>query len=314
MSVSIPADPAPNGYVTFPYEKEAEEALKFFRSEATSTEGWQLIGEKSDVKSEKKFIQGDSSPVPLVRGVGIVKDATPLQLLPIVALPGARLQWDARLEEGHILEKYARRRQEFYTVQKGAFMVQPRDIVGVQDTIFGDDGSIELFQTSIVDDKKAPQVSGKTRATLTVAGWHIKPVGADTQLTYVVKVNPNGSLPSWLVNTIMNESPLLVSKVREYFEGTGYPPLLSNEATSVVRFETFNHDKREWRAGLIGKAGDKFSVVVDGNRFYSGTKYKVDVEGAGKDGVIVTLNDDHADVVVGEDAADKHFELIVSKA
>jgi len=313
MSVSIPSDPAPNGYVAFPYEKEVQDALTFFRTEAVSTDGWQLLGDKSGVKAEKKFIAGDSSPLPLVRGVGVIKNATPLQLLPIISLPGARVEWDARLEEGHVLEKYARRKQEFYSIQRGAFMVQQRDFVGVQETLLADDGTIEMYQTSIIDDQKAPASSGKTRGHLSVAGWLIKPVGADTEVTYVIKVDPKGSLPSWLVSAIMNESPLLIAKIREYFEGTGYPPLISQEVTSVVRFESFNHGKREWKAGLIGNAGDQFEIAVDGQRMYSNNSFKVSVEGAGKSGVTVTPNGDRVKVVVGPEAADKLFEIFICK-
>lgn len=127
-------------------------------------------------------------------------------------------------------------------------------------------------------------------------------------------VDPKGSLPTWLVNTIITESPQLVGKAREYYESNGYLPLVTEEATSVVRFETFNHAKREWKAGFIGKAGDAFEVILDGARLYKDNGFKAVVEGPGKDGVTITTEGDRLKVAVGEAAGDKLFEIIVSKA
>lgn len=66
------------------------------------------------------------------------------------------------------------------------WIVSPRDIVGIQDTIFHDDGKVERVQTSIPDGDKPP-VSGRVRATLTLAGWVLLPHERGTNVTYVVK-------------------------------------------------------------------------------------------------------------------------------
>lgn len=65
-------------------------------------------------------------------------------------------------------------------------MVSPRDFVGAQDIIF-EDGVTYVAQCSVPDDEKTPPVSGRVRATLTVAGWQIRPQGDDLELTYIVK-------------------------------------------------------------------------------------------------------------------------------
>jgi len=44
MPIDIPADPAPQGYVTNPYEKEQAWALDYLKREALSTDGWIDIG------------------------------------------------------------------------------------------------------------------------------------------------------------------------------------------------------------------------------------------------------------------------------
>lgn len=66
------------------------------------------------------------------------------------------------------------------------WIVSPRDIVGCQDTIFDDDGTVWRVQCSVNDSAKPP-VSGKVRATLTVAGWVLRPNEQGIDVTYIVK-------------------------------------------------------------------------------------------------------------------------------
>jgi hypothetical protein len=53
--------------------------------------------------------------------------------------------------------------------------------------VYSQDGTIEVVQTSVPNDEKTPDVSGKVRGTLTAAGWILRPSGDDTDVTYLVK-------------------------------------------------------------------------------------------------------------------------------
>ena len=44
VEIEIPVDPAPNGYIPNPYEKELTEAYQYVKQETDSTEGWSSIG------------------------------------------------------------------------------------------------------------------------------------------------------------------------------------------------------------------------------------------------------------------------------
>jgi hypothetical protein len=137
---------------------------------------------------EKKFVPGDSSAIPVVRGRGIVKSLTPSALLSAICQPSARHHWDSRFASGGLLERYARRTYKFYSVQKGVgFFVSERDIVGVQSVVFPEgevEKGFEVVQTSVSGD---PDNSGRVRATLTCAGWSVVPRGEDLEVSYVVK-------------------------------------------------------------------------------------------------------------------------------
>lgn len=64
--------------------------------------------------------------------------------------------------------------------------MQPRDFIAVQDSIFEDDGSIYIAQGSVPEDENTGPVNGRTRGTLHMAGWSIKPKGEGSELSYIV--------------------------------------------------------------------------------------------------------------------------------
>lgn len=64
----------------------------------------------------------------------------------------------------------------FYTVMKGlGWLVYARDIAGAHKNYRSDKpgGEICIVQTSVEEPEKAPEQSGKTRATLSVSGWQL---------------------------------------------------------------------------------------------------------------------------------------------
>ncbi|CAE6490150.1 unnamed protein product, partial [Rhizoctonia solani] len=163
MSIEIPSDPAPNGYVSNPYQDKIDEALAYLRAEKDS-EGWENIDTKDGIILEKKHVPGDSSAIPIVRGRGLVKSLSADSLLSAILQPSARHLWDARFESGALLERYGRRTYKFYSVQKGVgWLVSERDIVGVQHVQEGENGSFELIQKSV---DGPPGDKGRVRADL----------------------------------------------------------------------------------------------------------------------------------------------------
>jgi len=246
----------------------------------------------------RKKKPGDSSFVPLVRGRGIIKGVKPYELLPVVASLSVRSQWDARYQEGHALVRYSRKSYKFYSIQKGVFLVWPRDFVGVRDVAYSEDGTIEIVQTSVPNDEKTPDVDGKVRGTLTAAGWILRPLGDDTDVTYLVKGDPNGSIPQVLVDRGITETPLCIVKIAEFIHSVGlvcYIP--QNSISSVVRMETYDHDSKTFTVALIGAAGDVFDIAVDTKTMY-------------KNGYMAVLNDAVTGVTLsGDGSAKLHVEI-----
>lgn len=312
--IEIPADPAANGYVENPYTAEIAAAYEYVKRETDSEDGWTSIGTKQGVVMEKKTVAGDPSTVPLVRGKGTIKGVKVADFLPMVTHPGARKFWDARYLDGHALEKYSRRSYKFYSLQKGGFMVQPRDFVGAQDIFFEEDGTIYLTQCSVPNDEKTPDVSGKTRGTLTAAGWRLRPNGDDTDLSYIVKVNPNGSLPSAIVNIVVQEIPNCVVNVINWIGAEGLIPYVTSpsDPSSVFRLESYVHDKhREYALWLIAKGDEELELSIDDTLKYK-NGYEVKVEGEAKDFVTLTEESASLKVKFSPEADGKKMEIIIT--
>jgi len=296
-------------YPDFPYGSDRDKALRYLRTEGESTDGWERFDEKSNVIYEKKYIEGDSSAIPLVRGRGVVHGYNPRQFLALISFPELRTMWDPRTQEARLLKRYSQHEIGFYTVQKGlGWLISPRDIVGIQDTIFHSDGKIERVQTS-VPDELVPPIPGRVRATLTLAGWVLKPHDDGTEVTYIVKINPNGSIPIRVINgTVIPEIPAAITRCEELLAKDGYPPYILQSLQSILRTETFS--SKLYAVTLVGRSGDTFDIVYD-TKMYSG-KPQVVVDGLGKDGVEVSQPmNGMTHVVVGQGSDGKEVILFL---
>ncbi|KAG9086420.1 hypothetical protein FRC06_003093 [Ceratobasidium sp. 370] len=235
---------------------------------------------------------------------------TPAALLSAICQPSARHHWDSRFASGGLLERYSRRTYKFYSVQHGVgIFVSERDIVGVQSVVLPNEDvekGFEVVQTSVEGD---PENSGRVRATLTCAGWSVVPRGDDLEVTYIVKINPNGSIPSAVVSKIVQDIPLAIVNITNFIRSSGWPPYISSPSiSSQLRAEIFSLEAKTHNIKFI--AGDKdedITVVVDSKPF--GGNWKVEVSGQG---VSAEKKDEGA--VVHVPAGSGQFEVSITAA
>ncbi|ELU45072.1 START domain-containing protein [Rhizoctonia solani AG-1 IA] len=281
MGVEVPSDPAPNGYVSNPHQEKIDEALRYLRSEKQGDT-------KDGIILEKKYVQGDSSAIPIVRGHGLVKDLSAQALLSTILQPSARHLWDERFASGALLERYGRRTYKFYSVQKGVgWLVSERDIVGVQHVQDGENGAFEVVQTSVEGD---PDNSGRVRATLTCAGWSVVPRGNDLEV-------------------IVQDIPLAVVNITNFIRNKGVPPYITNQdLKSQLRTEVVDVEKRHHEIRLIaGDTDEELKIAVDPKLF--GGNWSVGVTG---DGVAAEKDGDNA--VVKVPAGTGRYEVKIDAA
>lgn len=115
-------------------------------------------------------------------------------------------------------------------------LIQARDFVGMHHTYIShsdaeNGNTYTLIQRSCDGGEFVPLKTSvamkRTRATLELAAWVFAPVHGcphETEVTYMMRVKMNGSLPSRLVGQLSTEIPLGVHKVRSIMATVGYPP------------------------------------------------------------------------------------------
>lgn len=327
-----------------PYTAELAKARELFDREIDNTEGWEDLGDKDDVRLEKKIETGeDASSIPLVRGTCIVQNATTDELVPIIQTPGVRKKWDPRFETAWIVRRFSDISYEFYSLGNMPpalkWLIWPRDICGVHQTYvdgkaddsgLGQNKEIVLMQTSVKDDERASSQSGKTRMTITLSSFRLTPQGKDVKVTYLVKVSLGGSIPAAMVAAVIVDLPLCAGKVRNTYEKYGYPPYVKHDSqdpkersilqTDFFHFGSTKNDvhvplknDKNWHLHMTGKTGGNFKILYDRRTMYGkegGVHFHI--MGDGKDGVVVVDDGNGVmNVRVGEHANGKTFEIIV---
>ncbi|KAG8962603.1 hypothetical protein FRC03_003972 [Tulasnella sp. 419] len=292
-----------------PYTAERDQAFALLRQEAESTDGWEEFGNEHGVKMEKKYFPGDDgSALPLVRGRGIVNGLTPRQFLALVVNPGSRKFWDERLEEGRTMERYTLTELKFHSIQKGVkFLVSPREIVGRQGRVTKDDGTIELAQTSIDDGSSAP--SGRVRATLTLGGWVIRPHEDGVDVTYMVKANPNGSIPSAAANRLVTEIPGCIFKASEVYSKRGFPPYVSDGIRSSIVTEELDYPAKKFTLTITAKGGDVFDMFYDAGIMYPKDSAVVQVSDGGA--TVTKDGSGKVKIEIGQELDGKQIQITV---
>lgn len=145
-----------------------------------------------------------------------------------------------------------------------------------------------VIQTSVEDNERAPAQSGKVRAHLTVAGWHLKPEGSDLRVTYLAKVSLNGSLPGALVSKLAQEMPSCVGRVREVFESVGHAPyfVAPDDSPIIWQSESISDPNGskvgalEYRCRITTAPDGRFELKYSSRMYPKGIQVRVEGEGA----------------------------------
>ncbi|GAA6018253.1 hypothetical protein JCM11491_005123 [Sporobolomyces phaffii] len=324
MSVERPSLPAVSDYPNnSAHSHELEEAKQLFEQELASPESeWEDQGERDGVKLWKK----NPYAVPTVKGEAVVEGVTSDAFLGgVIQLPGMRKLWDGRFVDGFQIARYSRTSYCFYSEMKGmGWLVYPRDIVGIQKNYGGEteNGERTIIQTSVEELDLAPEQKGKTRATLKVSGWSLKPEGDNLKVTYIVNIALNGSMPYAMVSMVATETPLCCARSRDVYYEHGYAPFVrlnppSEELSIVFQTESFSdppaavdgEHPREYRCGLTTgtKTGETFEIEYDTKRMYQGG-VKVEVEGEG----VEVEDDSQGRVKVTTKASGKNVTVVIT--
>ncbi|RVD83664.1 uncharacterized protein DFL_005444 [Arthrobotrys flagrans] len=327
-----PPDTVFDQYAEIKHPDAFPDALKLLKHFFTDKSiPWTSNGTKNDV--ELSTYQPDPPlPAPVCRGIGTFpKELTAEQILPVIHQLACRKYWDERYKLGFPSLRYSRKLVRFYAVQKGVgegwfAIVAPRDFTGYSGHVkeVGEDGVTRYYylQTSAEFDD-VPEVNGIVRGQTSLAGWVLEEGAEGIKCTYIVKFDPKGSIPGYLLEQVVKETPLCIARVRSFIEMKGLVPYVNmhDEFPGQLRKEILNNTagddanfsdaQFQFVFSWFGVPGS-FDVHFDDKRG-NGVKVVVE-EGAEGEDLELVKEKGKVTVIVKEGAKDKKLQISVSRA
>ncbi|KAJ3104729.1 hypothetical protein HDU97_008908 [Phlyctochytrium planicorne] len=194
-----------------------------------SLEGWEFQQERSGIKIHTRPVDGLS--IPIVRGDGLIDgDWTTQEVFSVIRSSNCRKHWDPRYDTGESIEHFNVDEALSYSVQKGTFPVAPRDLVTAlfcKREPVDQGGRLYYYVTSVTDPTAPSEGRGRVRAEVALAGWVLRPVpGKGLEASYIVQVDPKGSVPTALVKLVQVQTPLCIFEVSRYLAKNGPIPFI----------------------------------------------------------------------------------------
>ncbi|MBU2954085.1 START domain-containing protein [Marinobacter sp. F3R08] len=179
-------------------------------------EAWTLRKESSGIRVYT--IEQPDSRFKAFKAVAILE--TPIEnLMAVMANPGSCVEWVHNCTEsyafgdGEFLDRFA------YSVNDMPWPVTDRDYV-LRIQTRGDQASGEIIMhLNAVPDQRAEN-SSRIRVDRSDTLYRFTPQGNKTRMVWVQHTDPNGSLPGWLVNSLLVDIPIRSMEMLERVANT----------------------------------------------------------------------------------------------
>jgi hypothetical protein len=177
---------------------------------------WKFIKEKDGIRVYTR--QQENSPVKSFMGVADIKSGY-AKIYAIVGDVRGSDRWDENIIELKVLSSEKDKSFCYYLVYSTPWPLQNRDLcveaIIRKDTVSGD---IEIFAQS--RPKLMPEQKDLVRIKEYWQKWTVHPIdNTHTRLTIEGTVNPGGSIPAWLANMVITDTPLkMLHDIRERVE------------------------------------------------------------------------------------------------
>lgn len=188
---------------------------------------WEKIGDEEGIRVFRKEVPGSS--VVAFRGEATL-EAPIEKVLWVLGDNTHRTEWVDRLEKSVVLEKKSTYESVVYQHYSLPFPASDRDYVYRGKATRDKSGVVTLLLESVTHPKAPPTIG--VRANLIKSRYLLTPKGKDRTFVVVeIHTDPQGSIPSWLVNLVQKSWPMKTMKnMREHlkksFIGTmALPPM-----------------------------------------------------------------------------------------
>lgn len=201
-----------------PYTREEYERFMEMDRLSTSSE-WRFKKHQNGV--DTYLMKDTNSPIYMIRGTCVVDAPTSAVAHFIHEVEHSAPVADTMYIEGRRLEEIHRHKMVYYAAYKVAWPLSSRDFCYSCSDWFRDDG-VAILAANSMPHRDAPDPIGKyVRGRILTSGYVLRPSPDDPyscSVTYMVQVDPRGSIPTWAVNMVAADQALNVARVRDHFK------------------------------------------------------------------------------------------------
>lgn len=166
---------------------------------------WELKKDENGIKVYTRRLADEK-----LKEIKVVTElpGTPAQLVAVILDVPNHKNWVYGIQETRLLKKVNDYTIIYYNVADLPWPVSDRDMV-LQLTVSKDPKTqYTSIKSKSLQDYMPPQ-KGKVRVPYSTASWKIVPLTEKSILAeYTFSVNPGGSLPAWVVNSVVTSGPL----------------------------------------------------------------------------------------------------------
>ncbi|TXK44880.1 lipid-binding protein [Pontibacter qinzhouensis] len=167
-------------------------------------DNWELKKDEDGIKVYTRKL-GDEK----LKEIKVVADmpGTTDQLVQVLLDVANHKNWVYGIKESRLLKQTDQSSLIYYSVADLPWPVSDRDMV-LQLSVTTDPATQEATIQSKSQLDYMPHQKGKVRVPYSTASWKITPLPDKAiQAEYVFSVNPGGSLPAWVVNSVATTGP-----------------------------------------------------------------------------------------------------------
>ncbi|CAG9312302.1 unnamed protein product [Blepharisma stoltei] len=170
---------------------------------------WEHLGDDNNVESDRLMTE---SGIHLIKAVGLI-NRTPQQIFDVIWDYQHKSEWDDMCLENILVQEFTPDFRVQYQRFWAPWPINQRDFVFASKVI-RTDGDILITGKSI-ETELAPEKSGIVRGSINTSGFYLQSLGENlTRITYLVCVDPKGSIPTWVVNQLGKRQCQIVHKLK----------------------------------------------------------------------------------------------------
>eukprot|EP00471_Norrisiella_sphaerica_P012299 CAMPEP_0184500078 /NCGR_PEP_ID=MMETSP0113_2-20130426/43586_1 /TAXON_ID=91329 /ORGANISM="Norrisiella sphaerica, Strain BC52" /LENGTH=812 /DNA_ID=CAMNT_0026888291 /DNA_START=147 /DNA_END=2585 /DNA_ORIENTATION=+ len=198
-----------------------EAADKAIQSALNGEGGWSKAYVKEGVEVHFNMVDDGTKVLKYTKGVAELPISPAVAAELVTGFEYMNL-WDKQFDRGRILQMFPDVEQErkiVYMRYKAPWPVSQRDFVNISEIRVRADGSRRVIATEY-KHKDGPEESRIVRAKLMYGGWEFqaKGDGNECTATYITAMDPRGTLPTWLVNQVANDTPMCLAAIRDFID------------------------------------------------------------------------------------------------